>query len=337
MAITQIDGFDLYTSINGSNLTGLPVNSRWTVGNGALIAGRFGGQAVQLTAGAMSRAVEVPTATIALGMAFKVNDVTSAGAEILSFLDNTGTRMITISTNAVGGLNVYLGGNVSTLLGATPPGLLALNTYHYLEIELVISNTVGVVNLYLDGAPELTLSGIDTQVGTPSVISLVRISGSSTVSACDDYYLTDTAVKLGEQKVTTNRASADTAAAQWTPLTGTSGAAMVSDSVVDGDTTYISSATVGQKSIFDMANFSAPVPLAITAVQISFTARKDDATTRQVRSTNISGATPFVGTTQNMTSSYLKFNAIYATDPNTTAAWTPAAVDALEAGVEVVT
>lgn len=152
----------------------------------------------------------------------------------------------------------------------------------------------------------------------------------------DDYYLTDTAARLGEQKVTTSRASANTATAQWAPLTGASGVAMVLDVVVDGDTTYIFDATVGHKSLFDMANFAAPVPLAITAVQTSFTARKDDATTRQVRAFNVSGATTTSGATENMSASYVKYNDIYPTDPNTGAAWTPAAVDALQVGVEVV-
>jgi hypothetical protein len=52
-----------------------------------------------------------------------------------------------------------------TLLGTMPAGTLVLNVFHYIEVEMVISTTVGRVTIFVDGVQKLNLTGVNTANG----------------------------------------------------------------------------------------------------------------------------------------------------------------------------
>jgi hypothetical protein len=111
---------------------------------------------------------------------------------------------------------------------------------------------------------------------------------------------------------------------------------MVDETQADGDTTYVASATATDLDTYTMGNL--PVtPATIHAVQITMLARKDDATTRALRTKIRSNGDVANGATGAMSSTFQFFDDLHEQDPDSADAWTAAAVNALEAGVEVVT
>lgn len=337
MTIQLIEGFDLYSGASsGGNFP--MINNGWTVPSATMVTGRFGGLAASMGAGntSMSKSLPAALATFSMGVAVFVTAVPTATANLLAFRA-VGAPQCSLQIDNAGVLTALRG---ATVLGTSATNLLTLNAWHYLECEIVISATVGVFKVYVDGINVLSVTGANTKnVGTSTGVDTIyfhNIANTSFAANYDDYYVTDAGTRLGEQRVETIRANANTAQDDWAKLTGTSAFAMVGDTTIDGDTTYIFDGTVGHKTTQGLADL-AVAPNAIAAVQVSFTAKKDDATTRQVRNYNVSGATTTNGATRNMAASYTKFDDIYATDPNTGVAWTSAAVNALQAGVEVIT
>jgi hypothetical protein len=128
----------------------------------------------------------------------------------------------------------------------------------------------------------------------------------------------------------TLRPTADTAEADWTPSAGADHYAVVDEATINGDTDYVSAATPGDLDLYEMGNLSF-TPDTVHAVQV-----KNDAEARQVRTKLKSGTTTADGTTQGMATSYLPYGDLYATDPDTSIAWTPGAVNAMQVGIEVV-
>ena len=76
-------------------------------------------------------------------------------------------------------------------------------------------------------------------------------------------------------------------------------------------------------------------PLAIKGLQQTALARKDDAGDRALSLVLKSGAEVAVAPPAVLGSSYAFTEAIHEYDPATGAPWTPAAVDAVQAGLEV--
>ena len=76
-------------------------------------------------------------------------------------------------------------------------------------------------------------------------------------------------------------------------------------------------------------------PLTIKGLQQTALARKDDAGDRTLALVLKSGAEVAVASPVVLGSSYAFIEAIHETDPATGEAWTPAAVDTVQAGLEV--
>jgi hypothetical protein len=110
---------------------------------------------------------------------------------------------------------------------------------------------------------------------------------------------------------------------------------LVRESVEDQDTTYVFSSTAGAVDLYDLADL-AVTPAAIVGLVTRQCMRKTDAGARSGTTRIKSGATSADGATLNLSTSYLYLNTVYATDPNTGAAWTAAAVNAVQVGPKVV-
>lgn len=102
----------------------------------------------------------------------------------------------------------------------------------------------------------------------------------------------------------------------------------------DGDTSVTSSATVNNVDLFTM-NDLPTTPNSILGVIPRIAARKTDAGSRSFAPVIKSGATTNVGTATAMSSSYVYHTVLHTVDPNTSSAWTAAAVNALEAGYKI--
>lgn len=343
MTILAMDGFDMYNGI-GAN-TGL--GAKWPLGGGsqrAMILGRFGGQAVQVapsgfTEGWFQQVFGTSSATMGMGAAMRITafQTTTASFHILFFNDTTPT--VGLVVRATGAIEAFLATSTSgagTSLGISATGVILLNTWHFVEVAVTISDTVGSVLVKVDGATVLTITGVDTNngVGTVNSVGLGPTNSSSGsaygIANWDDFYLTDGAT-LGERRVETLRPAADTATKNFTPLSGTSNFAMVDETLVDGDTTYVQSSTVGARDLYTLGPLSS-TPATIDAVQVVSFAEKTDATTRSLYNSVQSAGTDSDGSAFNLAASYARFDRLLANDPNGGGTWTPSRVNGLFVG-----
>jgi hypothetical protein len=159
------------------------------------------------------------------------------------------------------------------------------------------------------------------------------VSGLAGDTLFDDFYL-DGSTFHGPRRIETLTASADTAQKDFTASSGADNYAMVDEALGDGDTSYVLSAAVLDKDLYDLADLSED-PAAIDAVQLCVTARETDAGQYNLKSLLKSGATTYDGAAGSLTTSYIDVLEIWQTDPNGSAAWTKDAIDALQAGQEV--
>lgn len=338
MSVIFVEGFDLYSSAANISVKG------WVGGNNgsqAPATGRFNGQSFRMASGSgpVTFALAAATDTLSFGMAFQVQTVSAcsaSGSSVLHFT-NSGTVEVQIGVTSSGALVIGRGDFTTNLLATSAAGLVTSGNWVYVELELTRNATTGAFTVYCNGASVMTGSSVNT--GALSVNTL-GLGSPSTLPASnffyDDIYMTNVATKLGEMRVDTLRPSADTAQKDWTPNSGTTNFSRVNQATVDDDTSYNSSATVGQKDLFTLSALSS-TPNVIKAVQTNIYARKDDATTRAIRTNMKNNVTTTNGTTRNLTTSYLMFTDIYETNPDTAAAFTGANVNAMQLGYEVVT
>lgn len=328
------EGWDMYPNSRST------WNARWTLvgGNGDDITttGRFGGRAWQ-TFYSDQRRAGLPTSAAAGSCGFAYTQASSYGSATIFNLLESGTEHIRLAANSDGSVTVSRAG---TSLGSSAAAKLSVGVYAYIEIVYTIADsTGGAVEVWINGVKEIDVSGVDTRNGgTSGVINQIQINGAGTGrnATFDDIYHVDGA-RWGEGRIETLYPNADTAQKDWTPNSGANNYSRVSEtSGFDSDTTYISSATAGNKDIYDLSALSS-TPAAIKAVTPFFVGRKDDATTRTVRTGVKSNSTTVNGTTQGMASGYTVYrDPALETDPDTTAAWTASGVNSLQSLIEVV-
>lgn len=337
MSLIWMDGFDLYSGA-------AQLSRRYTTfgNNASLQTGRFTGQGLQPDQNGSAVAFPLPSGdTLTVGFALFISGAANfgTGKNLMEFKNGGmgGTTICKLGVDLNGALRFGRGDYTTNNVCTSASGLLSANgVWHYIELVLTRSATVGAVTVYCDGAAVATASGVNTGSASIDAISMASDGSFGTTRIFDDLYVTNTAARVGERRIDTLRPSADTAQKDWTPSTGTTNFNLVNETVVNDDTNYVSSSTVGNKDLYDVADLPF-TPASINAVQVTMVARKDDAGTRQSRSNLKSGATTANGATNSLASSYQMFRDMYETDPNTSAAWTASAVNAAQIGPEVVT
>lgn len=329
MGVVFMDGFDSYNGI-GAAPTG--VQARWTGTPASLVVGRFGtGQAVTYTTGTAASTSPIFTGVSGFTCGFGVF-LTSFSDTIraVSFLSGV-TVHVALRFNIDGSITAL---RDTTVLGSSAAGVVLLSTWHTVECEVVISDTVGRVTIYVDGASVLNLTAQDTRNGaTTTVDTFARVNGGPAMRL-DDLYITDSATKpTAALRIETLYPTSDGVTLNWTPSTGVSHFGVV-DEAQASTTDYISASLVGDVDELNMGDLSA-APTAIEAVDLVMYALKSDATARTLFPGVKSGATTSDGAAVTLSTTGGRFDRIMAVDPNTSAAWTAAAVNALIARPKV--
>jgi len=334
MALVFMEGFDA--------LTASYVTSKYPLGayfGPDVVTGRYGGQGFRPGPGNQNGELVISTGGLnasALGAGIKMSlSGFSTGINFIRYNTSAGNRQFTIGAKSDGTIVVAAGTSLATPLASSAAGAILSDTWFYIEVELTISDTVGACTVYINGSSVLTVSGVDTKGSTTTVADEIRFTMSGTGAGgitIDDIYLTNTAARLGESRITTLVPTADTADKDWGRSTGSDNYALV-DELPFVTTDYVTSATVGDLDLYDFGNLPY-TPLTIHAVQTSFFAAKDDAATRAVRARLRSGGTDANGTALGLSATHVQKQDLYLTDPNTSAAWTASAVNALQAGPE---
>lgn len=354
MSLEFFDGFDHYSTSN------MPQKG-WQTSGGSMAAGRFGGQAWQpfgilgqfalivLPSGALSSRI----IGFALNVGGTANSIPTIN-DVMRLEDTPLGADTQLQFNiAAGFISVYRGlsGGGGTLLATASTGpVIRAGTWYYLEFKVTISSSAGSVQVNIsDGSSSTTIiniSGANTQSTANATFDTVALAAglntntTTNASSYDDFYVCNTggAVNnsfLGEVRVGPVSMTSDGHSTQWTPNSGANNFSRVNETLVDEDTSFVSSATPGQ---LDLYNHAALVTAgAILGVQTNITARKDDVGSRSIAAAVFDGATTFVNpNVHGVLSGYQDFLDIYETDPSTGLPWTVANFNARQFGVSVV-
>lgn len=350
MAVIFVEGFDYYNGGNATTGTSVGLLSRWqgTLNQNTMVAGRFGGQAVQVSDSNGPINANMPSTYNSGCFGFALYTTggytgTTYGLAAVSTAANGAAitnsfQQFYLNVNTSGQIQVYRG-NPSNSLLATSTATITFNAWNYIEVEFVISDTVGEVRVYLNNNPTpiINLSGVDNKGMTTSGFNWFVLSDYTGANPIfDDIYVTDTPVRLGEQRVVTTYPNADVSNDFWT--SSTSGAApytMVDETTCDADTTYVSSNTANSRVVFSLPSLSVP-PINVNAVQIVGFARKDETQFRQIalEYQNTAGAVN-TGPTYTLGTSYAYTNNLYNQNPLTGTSWTATDINTMRIGARV--
>ncbi len=361
MALIGSEGFDMYNGVGTS--TGL--QAKWlyqypsfgtTVASTfySFTTGRFGGQALVMSPGAFPGRVlyAAPggaTTQLSWGMALlnaSSNGLFSGGG-VLVFM-SAGTPVFSVGingamgffVNAVSGWAASTGAlNVTSVLGiSSQTGLSQIGNWQYLEIaaQAGLAGT-GSITLYLQGVTILTITGLtlsasfDTVAVMPGVFNIGNGQTDGTYTL-DDMYLANSVTPLGPIRVSTIRPSGAGASTQWSPLSGANWT-QVSETLVDGDTSYVFSNTVGQSDLYGM-NPLPITPPSILGVNVVTFAEATDANPRAIYAQIRSGlgSTVYTGSAITLSGGYYRYDRMLTQDPFSAATWTVTGVNGSQIG-----
>jgi len=343
MSLEFMDGFDHMQGGGRDVVRKWDTNATWW---GTQSPGRFGGLLAQIGPGGTSTSLSLKqgqlsaVATRVIGFAFYYVNVPTTDTVLVEFF-HLGTSQVDLRFNSA---KQFFFTRNGTVLGSPSTQNVVVNTWYYFEVLATINPSAGVLTFRVTtpaGAMNwLNVTGVNSSATGSSLTDGIAIRMPSGYEAwIDDLYILNTSgtrnnAFLGECRIMTVFPFQDGFNLQWTTSSGTNHWDRVSENPGDDDSTYNSTATVGNIDTYDMANITPPG--AILGVQTVLTARKDDPGARQMIVETRSGGVNRDGVvTQSLNSNYLIFREIMETDPATSAPWTASGLNATEFGAKL--
>lgn len=282
-------------------------------------------------------------ATMIVGSAIYVTEYPSGDTSLLVLASDAGTNNhVTLAITSTGGLSVHRGSYSGATLGSG--GSLPLHTWCFVELKAALSDSTGTVDVRVNGASVLSLTGQDTKSGgTKTVFDCVRLGtvGPSGTVYFDDTYIANAAGSvnntfLGDMRV---RCLVPNGNGNSSQLTGSDGNStdnyLLVDDLPPATSDYVGSPTADQKDTYaftDLPDTSGTV----LGAQIGAYATKTDSAARSLALVTRSGGTDYDSSDNALAlGSNLYVQQMRETDPATSAAWLRSAVNSAEFGVKV--
>lgn len=341
MALLFFDGFDYYTTFL----------QRWDFASGSISVnatnGRRGTPSFRSTnwSAWIGKLLPVSRSTFIVGFSLKVANFATNGStqDICSFYDSVGSQ-VALAITTTGAVCIRRGVGGTTI--QTSSNTMSGGVEYYIEWKVTISDSIAADSciVRVNGVDWLNVtagSDLKNQTGsTADRIYFGQITSppSGVTQDMDDIYVCDNTGAthndfLGDCRVDCIFPNADGTYSQFTPSTGTSHYQLV-DETAPNSTDYNESNTAGNRDSYGMQDLAA-VTGTIYAVQTHVASLKGDAGYRGLKSLVKSGTTVQTGPTVSLATSLAYDNQMFTTDPNTGAAWTESAVNAMEVGGEV--
>lgn len=252
------------------------------------------------------------------------------------------TAHLTIGVTTTGQVRVWRGTEAGTVLGTSVSGgLLAVNTWAFVEVGFKIDDSTGFVEVRINGTTALGLSGIDTRNGGNAYATGLQICGADGVNTADfdSFYFVDNAgtptTFLGSGAAVDLRPNGAGGSTQWTPSAGSNYQAVDEAGLLDSDTTYNASSTAAQKDTFEIEGV-AVTGGSIAAVKLVTLARDTDGGTRNLADVINLGGGESQRSTRALTTSYACREEIFRTDPADSSALTEAKINAAQIGYTLI-
>lgn len=342
MALLFCDGFDIYDDKPDAFAGGWS-NVEGTTHTFSTTGGRYGGGCIGGTGTYPGWGV---TLNAAPGAHFWVSfahyhDGTGTTSEYMLYNRDTGAGVLfQLTYDATTGVVYVKDQNNSTVITS---GAVLSAGWHWIEVEVTLGtdNSTGALALKIDGASEGSVTGIDTYTGNN--LSTIGFYGAAAGWKVDDVIINDATGGVfdtppGNCQIDTLRPDGSGGTDNWTPNTGTTyGAVDDPNGASDGDTTYIASSTVGQESRFTMTDL-ATASTSVYGVQVRTKSKRTDSGARTARGLVNRSGSESTGTTFTPDDTSYTWNraGAFEVDPASGTAFTDANINALQAGVEVV-
>lgn len=326
-----LDG--LYAQIGGASITGLTADpSPDATGNVFLVGSG--------TAGFL-RHVFSPAGVAIAGISARfwfTNIPTSTGTapNFIQFRDTGNTTQVSIALSPSGLIEAWRGTtNSGILLGTSGTGI-APNSWNHIEARVEVSDTVGTVEVRVNGIVVLSLSNQDTRTGLANLSQVAFASGygQTTFSQSTNFYLKD--YIAWDTSGTVNNSFLGTCAVislypdvddsfAWTPSTGSTGFNLI-DEATPNDSDYISAGDPPPAaSEFGLTNLP-PDIVSVKALLPITRSRKIDGGDGNLQA-GLKGTLTDLGANNPITTSFTYRWDVSELSPDTGAAWTPVEVD----------
>lgn len=333
MALQGIDGCDHYSDYND-------IDRKYVMDRASTFlvlptGGRFGGYAI--SANNSAAWFEMPISglpkTIYWAGAVKEKGPLSYSHSFLSFVSASGIQA-SLQVTTGGYVRAYR--STGTFLGQSTSPMLSYNIWKFVEIKVVISNTVGIFEIRSDGNVVMNLTLQDTETWDEGLYAMRLQPGDSNGGfVFDDFFWYDTTGSgvndfTGDRRIDTLRPNGDGGTTQFTKSGGAANYEMVDDTPdADDDATYNESGTVGFKDRLDLGALAA-TPLTIDAVQATTVSRKTGAGAVSQKVGVYSGSTEGLSAAVGMSTDYEFHNHILELNPDDSLAWEAADIAALQ-------
>ena len=292
-------GFGLYLAI-------IPGDTAVTTGNGGGIVGLGEGLSVPL-----------------------------AGQCGLSILNDGRLRAVRGNASGAGFTSAVELGAGTTVLSAA--------TWYYIELRVFIDDSAGQFEVRVNGTTEINLTGIDTKNQSFDYSSVMCLMGGNSAQTLykvyDDLYVRTSSSSsaeaggfLGDIKVKPYYPNGDGTYTALTCSTGSSHYVLV-DETAPNTTDYVSSSTALQKDSYNFQDASETG--SIKAVQLSAYCYKMDAGFRGIDVFCKSSGTESFATSLPLSTTAKFAQKVWEQDPNTSADWSQANLNAAEFGVRI--
>lgn len=251
-------------------------------------------------------------------------------------LRDTSATQLALRNDNQDRLTLYRG----TTLIATASKPFTDSVWAFVQIRAHIAGSGGSCEVWLNGEKVIDFSGNTQATGNAWVSQWwVRSTLAGTVSG----HRFDNLVVYNESGAAPNARTPETriysdlpesdALAEWTPNAGSNNYSRVNQNPPDGDTTYVSAAT---SPLTDRYGLPASVPPGSTiyAVAAQGVLRKDDAGDNNLKFLVRTNSLDFEAPSAIVVpASFQWFRDIWTQNPDTTAPWTPSAVNAAQIGI----
>lgn len=343
MALLWCDGFDHY------GVTANMTEGAWAaVGAGTSVSTanpRTGTSHLRYTGGALSstrRVLGGAKTTVGIGGAFFYSNLPASNNDhaIFQFRDAANAIQVTVALQSTGTISIIRGGLAGTELGVSASPVVVAGAYQHIEAMVFFSQTVGTVEVRVNGVTVISLVGQDTVASSLVECSQVTVSGKDTPGTLtitvdtDDLFCYDDTGSfantfIGDRRVLTLFPNADTTEADWAITGSGTGFGAINQATPDGDTTYIAADDTADVSEFDYQDLPAGVS-AVTAVVAVNMSRKTEAGAANLQVSAVQGVSATPGTDRPVTEVYTYWQDVFHTDPDSAAPFTAAEVDSLK-------
>jgi len=277
------------------------------------------------------------------------------GVAFLVLLSSDTSKQITLTLDGPTNLiRVYRGSaHTGTLLG-TGSVAIGADQMYCVELRVVIHDSAGVITTRVNGAVDINLTGIDTNVSGDNIqafqMGVAHNGDGGGPGGEADFYFDDVIVNDTTGTVSNSWPNGagvhmftPNADGTYTAMTSTGGAVDYTEvddvasygSLPDGDITMLSSSTTGQRTSVNLTNTAVTgtvgAVMLVSNVANSAAGADNMAHFVRVNSTDYD-QTSFVPST-----SYAWRTDVLTLSPDTSAAWSTAELDALELGWKRVT